>query len=93
MPLPVRCGRQPGKPCRGGGLVHLPDAQDQPAWQTPSWRYTIRDQRLAIADLLTYSPSLRNEGATVLTAAYQRTRLCAANEIQLPEATFPDVCP
>jgi hypothetical protein len=73
--------------------MHLLQWQYQPAWQTPSWRYTIRDQRLAIADLLTYSPSLRNEGATVLTAAYQRTRLCAANEIQLPEATFPDVCP
>ena len=74
-------------------LMHLLRWQYQLAWQTPSWRYTIRDQRLAIADLLADSPSLRNEGATVMTAAYQRARLRAANETRLPEATFPEVCP
>ena len=74
-------------------LMHLLQWQYQPDWQIPSWRYTIRDQRLAIADLLADSPSLRNEGATVLLAAYQRARLRAANETRLPEATFPAVCP
>jgi len=29
----------------------------------------------------------------VLTAAYQRARLRAANETRLPEATFLEVCP
>ena len=53
-------------------LMHLLQWQSQSAWQTPSWRYTIRDQRLAIDDLLADSPSLCNEGATVLTAVYQR---------------------
>ncbi len=74
-------------------LRHLLQWQYQPDWQTPSWRYTMRDQRLAIADLLADSPSLRNEGAAVLTAAYQRARLRAANETRLPEASFPEVSP
>ena len=74
-------------------LMHLLQWRYQPDWQTPSWRYTIRDQRLAIADLLADSPSLRNEGATVLTAAYQHARLNAANKTRLPEATFPDMYP
>jgi|RhiMethySRZTD1v2_1073278.scaffolds.fasta_scaffold231996_2 hypothetical protein len=74
-------------------LMHLLQWRYQPDWQIPSWRYTIRDQRLAIADLLADSPSLRNEGATVLKAAYQHARLCAANETRLPEVTFPEGCP
>ena len=74
-------------------LMHLLKWQYQPAWQTPSWSFTLRDQRLAITDLLADSPSLRNEGTTVLTAAYQRARLRAANETRLPETTFPEVCP
>jgi uncharacterized protein DUF29 len=74
-------------------LMHLLKWRYQPDWQTPSWRYTIRDQQLDVADLLADSASLRNEGATVLTAAYQRARLRAANETRLPEVTFPDICP
>jgi hypothetical protein len=73
--------------------MHLLPWQYQPAWQTPNWRYTIRYQRFALADLLADSLSLCNEGATVLLAAYQRVQLRAANETRLPEATFPEVCP
>ncbi len=74
-------------------LMPLLQWQYQPAWHTPSWRSTIRDQRLAIAALLADSPSLRHEGATLMMAAYQRARLRAANETRLPEATFPAGCP
>ena len=52
----------------------------------------IHCPRLAIADLLADSPSLRHGDVTVLTAAYQRARLRGQRD-PLPEATFPEVCP
>jgi hypothetical protein len=74
-------------------VAHLLKWRYQAAWQTPSWRYTIREQRLAIAELLTESPSLRPEGPMILSAAYPRARLRALRETRLAEATIPETCP
>lgn len=74
-------------------VAHLLKWHYQPDWRTPSWRYTIREQRLAITDLLAESPSLRPAVSTLLAMAYSRARLRAARETRLPEATFPETCP
>jgi hypothetical protein len=74
-------------------VAHLLKWHYQPAWRTPSWRYTIREQRLAITDLLTESLSLRPEASKLLAMAYPRARLRAARETRLPDATFPETCP
>lgn len=76
-------------------LTHLLKWQYQPNRRTrsQSWHYTIREQRLAIGELLADSPSLRPTGPTALTTAYPRARLRAAKETQLPEETFPPSCP
>ena len=49
-------------------ITHLLKWHYQPAWRTPSWHYTVREQRLTIADVLSESPSLRAEGTTVVAA-------------------------
>lgn len=76
-------------------VVHLLKWQYQPERRAHghSWYYTIREQRLAIAELFADNPSLRPMAAEALTAAYPRARLRAARETHLPEATFPVACP
>lgn len=74
-------------------MVHLLKWQYQPDRRAHGHSYTIREQRLAIAELFDDTPSLRPTAAEVLSAAYPRARLRAARDTHLPEATFPSACP
>lgn len=74
-------------------LTHLLKWQYQPQKRTTSWRSSIDNARLEIADILDDSPSLRNFLSDVFTSCYQVARKQASKETQLPLNTFPPDCP
>lgn len=74
-------------------VAHLLKWRYQTARHTPSWRHSVVDRRLAIAELFEDSPSLRREAQAALARSYQRARLLATRQTRLPLATFPDICP
>jgi Domain of unknown function DUF29 len=74
-------------------LRHLLKWRDQPTHRTPSWRRSIRQAREAISDGLERSPSLRDYPAQRVPLAYRRARRDAADDTDLPLATFPGAWP
>ena len=70
-------------------LLHLLMWRHQPSRRRPSWTRTIRTQRREIANLLEESPSLQRHLATLYPKAYEDARADAAEETDLPVATFP----
>jgi Domain of unknown function DUF29 len=73
-------------------LSHLLKWQHQPQRRSGSWRATIREQQRELRQLVE-SGTLRNHAIAVLTDAYADARKQAADETELPRATFPDECP
>src|SRR5438067_1791329 len=74
-------------------LSHLLKWEYQDAYRNPSWRYTIKKQRRAIADLLEENPSLKHGIEEILTKAYEHAREAAADETELKISTFKEACP
>jgi len=74
-------------------LWHLLKWAYQPTHRTTSWRTSIRNARAEITDRLDDYPSLRPHVPALLTAAYRQARGLAADETDLPLATFPEACP
>jgi len=74
-------------------IVHLLKWKYQSSRRSTSWRLTIREQRRQINDLLQDSPSLQPYLTNSFSQWYQNAREDAAEETQLPIATFPEVCP
>jgi len=74
-------------------LAHLLEWQHQPERRSPSWRATIKEQRLSIGDLLDDNPSLRPMLVEQITKAYRLGRLLAVKETNLEESQFPVNCP
>jgi len=58
-----------------------------------SWRKTIIEQRLQLADLLDEMKSLRAKLPSVITKTYPKAVMFAVDETGLPEKTFPQQCP
>jgi hypothetical protein len=75
-------------------LVHMLKWPYDPA-QSPrrGWRVTIRHARREIAKSHGDSPSLRDHLAWYLATAYRHAPEDAADETDLPLATFPEACP
>lgn len=73
-------------------VMHLLKWRHQPAFRSPSWSSTIREQRQQIADLLDESPSLRAVTAD-LSRVYISARTKAASETGFSEDVFPSGCP
>jgi predicted DNA-binding ribbon-helix-helix protein len=71
-------------------LLHLLKWQYQPEKRTGSWRSSIRNARLAIAERIEESPSLQSYPETVLPQCYRTARANAADETGLPLSTFPE---
>ena len=67
--------------------------QFQPAKQTSSWRYTIRNARRELKYLIDDNPSLKNFPQVKLQSAYKDAVIMAAGETGLDEREFPSVCP
>jgi hypothetical protein len=74
-------------------LLHLLKWRYQASLRTPSWRFTVRDQRDEVAEALAESPSLRGRRQAELDRAYAKARKAAADETALPLAAFPERCP
>ena len=74
-------------------LEHLLKWRFQPAMRSGRWRATLFEQRGRIADLIEESPSLARFPASALEREYERARLRASGETDLPLAAFPETCP
>ena len=70
-------------------LMHLLKWQYQVSHRTPSWRFTIREQRDEILQLLKDSPSLKAVMEDLFTDAYGKGRRDAADETGLSLKAFP----
>jgi hypothetical protein len=74
-------------------LWHLLKWAAQPDHRGASWRTSILNARVEIADRLEDYPSLRPQVPALLASAYPRARRLASTETGLPLATFPETCP
>jgi hypothetical protein len=74
-------------------LLYLLKWDYQPMRQSVSWRVTIDEQRVQIADLLQENPSLRPTLGGVLAKAYESARRYAVADTGLKPDTFPADCP
>ena len=74
-------------------LAHLLKWAYQPQKRTNSRRYTIREQRKKLLQLLKDSPSLKHDLDITMSDAYETAILKAARETRLDESHFPKECP
>jgi len=74
-------------------LAHLLKWRYQPDRRGNSWRLTILEQRRRSERIVARNPSLRSRLADIVAEAYGDAILIAARETELPEETFPPVCP
>ncbi|TAK72854.1 MAG: DUF29 domain-containing protein [Gammaproteobacteria bacterium] len=74
-------------------IAHLLKWEYQPGMRGNSWRYTIKEQRIQIIQLLDESPSLKRELENKLEQAYEQAIVSALKETGLSEDIFPEECP
>lgn len=74
-------------------LMHLLKWHFQPDKQSNSWKFTIRNARQEIDDLVQENPSLSALPAKALARSYAKARQLAIDETGLLGATFPVDCP
>jgi hypothetical protein len=74
-------------------LIHILKWDHQPERRGRSWTLSIRDQRLALQDIIADNPGLKPRIGEAMARAYRRARVQAAKETTLDEARFPDTCP
>ena len=74
-------------------LAHLLKWRFQPGRRGRSWQATIREQRSEVADVLADNPSLEARLDELLSNAYGKAVQIAIRETDLPEETFPAICP
>jgi Domain of unknown function DUF29 len=77
-------------------LAHLLKWAHQPEQRRRyqhSWRATIDRARLEIAEILEENPGLKPRLPELLGKAYPKGVKGAVAETNLPEATFPEMCP
>lgn len=74
-------------------IAHLLKWQFQIEQRSSSWRGSIREQRIQIAEQLTESPSLRNYLQESISKAYPKAVELAEEETGLNQQIFPRECP
>lgn len=74
-------------------VMHMLKWDQQPEYRTPSWVYSIKEQRDRFADALHDNPGLRPRRDEALAKAYRQARRGAALETGLHETEFPKECP
>jgi hypothetical protein len=72
-------------------LMHLLKWQYQPAYRGKTWRLTIKEQRIRLAQHLKDNPSLKNMLEESLAKAYKLAVVGAERETDLEG--FPEDCP
>jgi hypothetical protein len=74
-------------------LCHLLIWRFQPPARGPGRRGNIGDERRQLGLVLDDSPSLRAQLGSILATVYADARELAEEEAELPESTYPSVCP
>ena len=74
-------------------LMHMLKWDQQPEHRTPSWIYSIREQRRRFVDVIRENPGLKPRLIEARDAAYPDARDWAADETHLTPDEFPDACP
>ena len=74
-------------------FLHLLKWQFQPQRRGRRWDLTIREQRRKLKRHLDQNPSLRSRLDQAVADAYGDAVLEVARETDLPDETFPPVCP
>lgn len=74
-------------------LMHMLKWDQQPEYRTPSWVYSIREQRRRYAKVMKRNPGLKSRLEEALADAYESARLWAASETNLSPREFPAACP
>ena len=70
-------------------LLHLLKWRFQPGFRSPSWRSTIREQRIRLRSHLKDNPSLKAKLDESFAEAYDLAVIGAARETGLAESEFP----
>ena len=74
-------------------MMHMLKWDQQPEHRTPSWIFSIREQRRRFHRLLKHSPGLKARLEEAREAAYPDSRDWAADETHLVPEDFPKTCP
>jgi len=74
-------------------MMHMLKWDQQPEKRTPSWIFSIREQRRRYARLLRKNPGLQSSLEEARDAAYPNARDWASEECHLPVDEFPPECP
>jgi len=74
-------------------LIHLLKWRFQPLLKSPSWQFTIEEQRVRIVENLKENPSLKSKLPSCFEAAYTHAKRLTSRETGLPASTFPEHCP
>ena len=74
-------------------IMHLLKWQYQPERRSTRWKLSIRNGRRQIEKRLKNSPSLKPQLQTIVQEEYLPVRENAADETNIPLATFPMECP
>jgi hypothetical protein len=74
-------------------IAHLLKWQFQPGRRSNSWKYTIKEQRLQLIELLEESPSLKHDLEAKVKPIYEHARTIALRDTGLDENSLPTTCP
>ncbi|KQO49225.1 MULTISPECIES: DUF29 domain-containing protein [unclassified Methylobacterium] len=74
-------------------VMHMLKWDQQPEHRTPSWIFSIREQRRRYGRILSSNPGLKPRIDEALSDAYPDARDWAADETHLPPDEFPAECP
>jgi hypothetical protein len=74
-------------------IAHLLKWQFQPGRCSNSRKYTIKEQRLQLIELLEESPSLKHDLALKVKSIYEHARTIALRDTGLDENNLPAICP
>ena len=73
--------------------MHMLKWDQQPEHRTPSWIFSIREQRRRYQRHLRKNPSLKPLLGQALAESYEDARDWAADETHLHPSEFPETCP
>ncbi|KQO69699.1 hypothetical protein ASF22_03690 [Methylobacterium sp. Leaf87] len=74
-------------------VMHMLKWDQQPEHRTPSWIFSIREQRRRYERILASNPGLKSRIDEALGNAYPDARDWASDETHLPPDEFPSECP
>jgi K+ transporter len=74
-------------------IAHLLKWERQTVLRSRSWKYTIREQRAQVADILADNPSFKHSLDEMLSKAYGKAIIRVVKETGLDEEAFPAACP